>query len=73
MEYKSDKDVIFSFMKRVDYNKTWAEIEHDLGYVFGDYNFGKGHDSQLIQKISDTIKFMKIQFDGIFNENHNTK
>ena len=73
MEYKSDKDVIFSFMRRVDYNKTWEEIEHELGYNFGDYNFGKGHDSKLVQKISDTIKFMKIQFDKTFDENDNTK
>ena len=73
MKYKNDKDVVFAFMRRVDYNKTWEEIEDEIGYYFGDYNFGKGHDSKLIQKISDTIKFMKIQFDKTFDENGNTK
>ena len=73
MKYKNDKDVVFAFMRRVDYNKTWEEIEDEIGYYFGDYNFGKGNDSKLIQKISDTIKFMKIQFDKTFDENGNTK
>lgn len=72
MEYNSDKEVVFSFMRRVDYNQTWKEIEFGLGYDFGDYNFGKGDTPELRQKIRETIKFMKIQFDGVFNEDNDT-
>lgn len=75
MQYSSDKEVVFAFMRRVDYNKTWEEIDFELGYNFGDYNFGKGDtaNSELRRKIKDTIKFMKIQFDGVFDDNDNTK
>ena len=72
MEYNSDKEVVFAFMRRVDYNQTWKEIEFGLGYDFGDYNFGKGDTPELRQKIKETIKFMKIQFDGVFNEDNDT-
>lgn len=73
MEYNNDKEVVFSFMRRVDFNDTWENIEYSLGYDFGDYHFGKGDSPALRKKIIDTIKFMKIQFDGIFDENLNTK
>lgn len=72
MAYNNDKEVVFSFMRRVDYNQTWEEIEYGLGYYFGDYNFGKGDSKELRQKIKDSIKFMKIQFDKVFNEEGNT-
>jgi hypothetical protein len=72
MEYNSDKEVVFAFMRRVNYNKSWEEINFGLGYDFGDFNFGKGDTSELRQKIKDTIKFMKIQFDGIFDKDNNT-
>ena len=73
MAYSSDKHVIFSFMMRVDFNKDWKGIEFDLGYNFGDYNFGQGDTRELRNKITETIKYLKIQFDGIFDENGNTK
>jgi hypothetical protein len=72
MEYSNDKEVVFAFMRRVNYNKTWKEIEFDLGYDFGDYYFGSGDGKELRQKIKDCIKFMKIQFDNVFNKNGNT-
>lgn len=72
MAYNSDKEVVFAFMRRVDYNKTWEEIEYALGYDFGDYYFGRGDSKELRQKITDSIKFMKIQFDKVFNEDGNT-
>lgn len=72
MAYENDKEVIFAFIRRVDYNKSWQEIEYGLGYDFGDYDFGKGDSKELRTKITDAIKFMKIQFDGIFNEDNNT-
>lgn len=72
MEYNSDKDVIFAFMQRVDYNQTWEEIEYELGYNFGDYRFGDGDSSELRSKIKETIKFMKIQFDKVFDDKNNT-
>jgi hypothetical protein len=73
MGYNNDKEVVFAFMRRVDYNQTWEEIEYQLGYDFGDYNFGKGDSKELRLKIKDSIKFMKIQFDQVFNEDNNTK
>ncbi len=73
MSYSSDKQVILSFIMRVNFNDSWEDIEVGLGYNFGDYNFGKGDNKDLRLKIKDTIKFMKIQFDGIFDENNNTK
>lgn len=72
MGYDSDKEVVFALMSRVNYNQTWEEIEYQLGYDMGDYNFGKGDGSELRQKIRETIKFMKIQFDGVFNDDNNT-
>lgn len=72
MAYNSDKEVVFAFMRRVDYNQTWKEIEYGLGYDFGDYNFGKGDSKELRQKIEDSIKFMKIQFDKVFDDDNNT-
>ncbi len=72
MSYSSDKEVVFAFMRRVNYNQTWEEIEYGLGYDFGDYRFGKGDNKELRQKIIDSIKFMKIQFDKVFDENDNT-
>lgn len=73
MSYNNDKEVVFAFMRIVDYNQTWEEIEHQLGYDFGDYNFGKGDSKELRLKIKDSIKFMKIQFDQVFNQDNNTK
>lgn len=73
MSYNNDKEVVFAFMRRVDYNQTWEEIEYQLGYDFGDYNFGKGDSKELRLKIKDSIKFMKIQFDQVFNQDNNTK
>jgi hypothetical protein len=72
MKYKNDKEVVFVFMRRVNYNLPWEEIEYQLNYDFGDYNFGKGDDAKLRQKIKDSIKFMKIQFDKVFNDDGNT-
>jgi hypothetical protein len=71
--YSNDKHVIFSFIQRVDFNKSWEDIEYELGYNFGDYHFGKGDNKELRQKIEDTIKFMKIQFDNVFDDENNTK
>lgn len=73
MGYNSDKEVVFAFMRRVDYNQTWEKIEYGLGYDFGDFRFGKGDGKELRKKITDSIKFMKIQFDKTFDENNNTK
>jgi len=73
MAYNSDKEVVFAFMRRVDYNQTWEEIEYGLGYDFGDFRFGKGDTKELRQKITDSIKFMKIQFDKVFDDENNTK
>jgi hypothetical protein len=73
MAYNSDKEVVFAFMRIVDYNKTWEEIEYGLGYDFGDFRFGKGDTTELRQKITDSIKFMKIQFDKVFDDENNTK
>jgi hypothetical protein len=72
MAYNNDKEVVFAFMRRVDFNKSWEEIEYGLGYDFGDYNFGKGDSRELRTKITDTIKFMKIQFDNVFDDDNNT-
>jgi hypothetical protein len=72
MSYSNDKEVVFYFLERVNYNKSWEDIEFGLGYDFGDFNFGKGDGKELRKKIIDTIKFMKIQFDGVFNEDRNT-
>lgn len=68
----TDKEVVFAFMRRVDYNQTWEGIEYGLGYDFGDYTFGKGDSKELRQKIKDSIKFMKIQFDKVFDDDNNT-
>jgi len=72
MEYNNDKEVVFAFMRRVDYNQTWEEIEHDLGYDFGDYVFGEGDSKELRKRITDSIKFMKIQFDKVFDDKGQT-
>ena len=72
MEYRNDKEVIFALMRRVDYNKSWEEIEFDLGYDMGDYSFGNGDNRELRAKIIGSIKFMKIQFDTIFDDDNNT-
>ena len=73
MGYSSDKQVVFSFLSRIDFNESWEDIEYGMGYDFGDFNFGKGDSKQLRQKIKETAKYMKIQFDGVFDENNNTK
>ena len=73
MKYDNDKHVIFAFMQRINFNETWEEIEFGLGYDFGDFRFGKGDSKELRTKITDTIKFMKIQFDQVFDEENNTK
>lgn len=72
MGYNSDKEVVFAFLRRIDLNKTWEEINHDMGYDFGDFHFGKGDGKELRTKIRETAKYLKIQFDGVFNENNNT-
>jgi len=71
-EYNSDKEVVFAFMRRVDYNQTWKEIEYGLSYDFGDYDFGNGDSKELREKITESIKFMKDKFDGVFNDDDNT-
>ncbi len=73
MSYKNDKEVVFALMRRVDYNQSWEEIEYGLGYDMGDYNFGKGDGKELRLKIIESIKFMKSQFDGVFNNENNTQ
>lgn len=72
MGYNNDKQVVFSFLRRIDFNKSWNEIEIDMGYNFGDFHFGKGDGKELRQKIKETAKYLKIQFDGVFNEENNT-
>ena len=72
MGYKNDKAVIFSLIKRVDYSKTQVQIDFDLGYDMGDYNFGAGDSAELRKKIRDTIAIIKIQFNGVFDEECNT-
>jgi hypothetical protein len=71
-EYNNDKDVVFALMKRVDYNKSWEEIDHDLGYDMGDYNFGKGDNRQLREKIVDTIRQIRLHLIGVFDDEGNT-
>ena len=73
MAYNNDKEVIFALMCRVDYNKTWEEIDFGLDYDMGDYSFGKGDGKELRTKIVDAIKLIKIQFDKVFDEDDNTK
>lgn len=73
MGYNNDKEVVFAFLRRVDYNKGWKEIESDLLYDFGDFNFGKGHTPELRNKITETIKYLKIQFEDVFDEDGDTK
>jgi hypothetical protein len=73
MEYNNDKEVVFALMRRVDYNQTWEEIEYQLGYDMGDFDFGRGDGKELRRKIMETIKFMKIQFDKTFDDKGNTK
>ena len=73
MGYTSDKQVVFAFLRRVDFNQTWEEIEWGLGYDFGDFDFGKGDSKKLRAKITETIKLLKIQFDGVFDDDGNTK
>ena len=50
MAYNNDKEVVFAFMRRVDYNQTWEEIEYGLGYDFGDYNLGKAIAKNYVKK-----------------------
>jgi hypothetical protein len=73
MGYSSDKQVVIAFLNTIDFNKTWEEIEYDMGYDMGDFSFGKGDGKELRKKIKDTAKFMKLQFDGVFDEQGNTK
>lgn len=72
MSYNSDKDVVFAFLQRINFNKEWKDIDYGLGYDFGDFNFGKGDGKELRNKIRETVKYLKIQFDGVFNEDNNT-
>jgi len=72
MSYNNDKEVVFALMRRVDYNKTIEEILFDLGYDMGDYSFGKGDGSELRKKIVDSIRLLKLKFDGVFDDNGNT-
>lgn len=73
MGYNSDKEVVFSFLRRVDYNDTWENIEYQLGYDFGDYRFGNGDSEELRKKIKRVIKQIKLEFEGVFNEDNNTR
>lgn len=73
MSYDNDKHVVFSLIKRVDYNKSVEDIMFDLGYDMGDYNFGKGDNQVLREKIINSILFLKTQFDGVFDDQLNTK
>jgi len=72
MAYNSDKEVVFSFLQRVDFNEPWDKIEFGLSYDFGDFRFGDGDTRELRAKIVETIKYLKIQFDGVFDDNNNT-
>jgi len=70
--YANDKEVVFSFLRRIDYNQRWEDIEFGMGYDFGDFNFGKGDSKELRQKIKETAKYLKIQFDKVFDDERNT-
>ena len=73
MAYKNDKEVVFAFMRRIDYNQTWEEIARGIDYDLGDFNFGKGDSKELRDKIVQSVKFLKIQFDNTFDDKGNTK
>lgn len=65
MNHDSKKDMAFYFLKRIDYNQEWKDVEYGMGYDFGDFNFDKPGIQEKIRRIAKQIH---LEFEGFFNE-----
>lgn len=68
MIHDNQKAMAFYFLKRIDYNQTWEQIEYGMGYDFGDFVFIK---PEIRDKIIRLARQIHIEFNGFFNEEGN--
>lgn len=69
MKDSSIKSMVFYFLERINYNQTWDEIENDLSYDLGDFNFG--FKKEITEKVKRLAKQNWIELQGYFNAEGN--
>ena len=69
MKDNSIKSMVFYFLERINYNQTWEEIENDLSYDLGDFNFG--FKKEIMEKVKRLAKQNWIELQGYFNAEGN--
>lgn len=70
MHHDSIKAMIFYFLKRIDYNKSWEDIEYGMGYDFGDFNFGPNH-IRVVDRVRRLAKQNWLELHDFLDENGN--
>lgn len=49
MKYESEKEMLFAFLSRIDYNQDWKEVEHEISYDLGDYAFNDISPDKIVR------------------------
>jgi hypothetical protein len=64
--YSNQQSMIFNLLKNIDYSQTWEQIDYDLGYNLGDYNFGN-NDKECRKLVRSSAKMLWAIFNGVIN------
>lgn len=64
MNHKNEKEMMFHFLGRINYNQPWEKIQRDMGYDFGDYFFVGKDTREIIKRLARQIH---IELENTFN------
>lgn len=70
MTHENVKSMIFYFLERIDYSKTWEEIEFEIGYDLGDFNF---ENKECYAKVRSLVKHTWAELNGFLDSKGNFK
>jgi hypothetical protein len=65
MKHISEQVQIFYILSRIDYSKTWEQIEYELGYDLGDHYFER---KEAYAKVKEAAKHLWSVFNGFLEK-----
>lgn len=60
---------MFHLLGTINFNQSWDQIAHDLGYDLGDYLF---EDKETYDRVRKTAKLLWAELNGYFDDGGNT-
>lgn len=54
MQYKTEKEMLFYFLRRIDYSMPLKDVLYGVGYDMGDFAFTKYTAQQIIELVKHT-------------------